>query len=78
MSETPLRRYLDEAGLKAEDFAASNSLSPWSVRHWARGNKLPMLDKQRELESATGGKVTPADWLEWSMSRDAADAQVAA
>lgn len=69
MSETPLRRYLTERSLKAEDFAAAHSLSPWSVRHWSRGDKVPVLDNQRELERATDGAVTPADWLEWSMSR---------
>lgn len=74
MSETPLRRYLAEAGLRAEDFASSNSLSPWSVRHWARGDKMPMLDNQRELERATAGKVTPADWLAWSMTRSTTSA----
>lgn len=69
MSETPLRRFLTEHGLKAEDFAAAHQMSPWSVRHWSRGDKVPMLDNQRELERATEGAVTPSHWLEWSMSR---------
>lgn len=69
MSKSPLREYLDAAETSAEAFAAKQGLSPWSVRHWARGDKVPVLDSQREIERATGGKVTPAMWLTWSLSR---------
>lgn len=75
MSTSPLRSFLDDAKSTAEAFAASKGLSAWSVRHWARGDKLPTLDNQREIERATDGAVTPAMWLEWSLSRPDAPAQ---
>lgn len=69
MSETPLRRYLSDVGKTAEEFAADHELSAWSVRHWSRGDKIPIIETQRRLEQLTGGVVTPAAWLEWSLSR---------
>jgi hypothetical protein len=69
MSKTPLRSYLDETGQSAEVFASEKGLSPWSVRHWSRGDKLPELAKQIRLEEATDGAVTPGDWLAWDLAR---------
>lgn len=69
MSKTPLREFLDTAQSSAETFAAEKGLSAWSVRHWARGDKLPALNSQLDIEKATDGAVTPAMWLEWSLSR---------
>lgn len=77
MTETPLRRHLAEADTSAEDFAVAHDLSPWSVRHWARGDKMPLLENQLELERATGGKVTPAMWTEWDVARRSTPAAVA-
>lgn len=74
MTDTPLRRYLAEVDETAEEFAAAHDLSPWSVRHWARGDKMPLLGNQLELERASGGKVTPAMWTEWEIARRAAAA----
>lgn len=68
MTETPLRQHLREIGLSAEKFAELHSLSPWSVRHWSRGDKEPSLASQVELEAATNGEVSPADWLAWKLS----------
>lgn len=72
MAETPLRKYLSDSKTAAEEFASTHGFSPWSVRHWARGNKLPSLDSQLELEKATDGKVSPADWLNWEIERRSA------
>jgi hypothetical protein len=69
MTKTPLRDYLDGVGQTAEAFAAAHNLSAWSVRHWARGDKEPSLGAQIDMEKATGGKITPADWLTWSIAR---------
>lgn len=69
MSKSPLREYLDEIKATAESFAAEKGLSPWSVRHWARGDKVPALSSQVEIEKATGGRITPAMWLDWSLAR---------
>lgn len=71
MANSPLRDFLDNAQLSAETFAVDKGLSAWSVRHWARGDKLPSLSSQLEIEKATGGIVTPSMWLEWSLGRDA-------
>lgn len=74
MLKSPLREYLDETGATAEAFAASNRLSAWSVRHWARGNKLPNRSSQIDIEKATHGKITPAMWLAWDLERGNAPA----
>jgi hypothetical protein len=68
MNETPLRLYLGEIGMTAEAFAIDHGFSPWSVRHWTRGNKHPSLDMQIRLETATAGAVTPADWLRYCLA----------
>jgi hypothetical protein len=69
MSKSPLRDYLDRAETSAETFAVEKGLSAWSVRHWARGDKLPALPSQIEIERATDGEVTPAMWLQWNLAR---------
>ena len=72
MSKTPLRDHLELTGQTAEAFAAANGFSPWNVRHWSRGDKEPSLSAQLELETATGGVVTPQAWLAWRIERSAA------
>lgn len=69
MTKSPLREYLDTAQLSAETFAVDKGLSAWSVRHWARGDKVPALASQLDIEKATDGSVTPSMWLAWSISR---------
>jgi hypothetical protein len=71
MSKSPLRDFLDETGATAEGFAADKGLSAWNVRHWARGDKLPALASQLDIEKATDGRVTPSMWLNWSIARQA-------
>lgn len=68
MADTPLKAYLSKRSKSAEEFAAENHLSPWSVRHWVRGDKEPSLNSQVQIERATAGIVTPAAWLEWRLS----------
>jgi hypothetical protein len=72
MDATPLRQFLTSTGQEAEAFAEAHSLSPWSVRHWARGDKVPNLDSQVKLELATGGAVRPADWLAYGLAKQGA------
>jgi len=69
MADTPLRKFLTEQSLTAEDFASKHGLSPWNVRHWARGDKEPSLPSQIDLEKATGGAVSPQDWLGWKLAQ---------
>lgn len=69
MLKSPLREYLDQADTTAEAFAAAKGMSAWSVRHWARGDKLPNRGSQLDIERATDGKVSPADWLSWDLER---------
>lgn len=68
MTDTPLRRFLSDQSLTAEDFASAKGMSAWSVRHWARGDKVPSLQSQIDIEQATAGAVTPALWLEWKLA----------
>lgn len=77
MSKTPLRRFLEESEQSAEAFAASHHFSPWTIRHYARGDKMPSFRAQRALNDATGGAVTPNDWLEWSSQQTAKQADAA-
>jgi len=72
MTDTPLRRFLSDQSLTAEDFASAKGMSAWSVRHWARGDKVPSLQSQIDIEQATAGAVKPADWLGWTLSVAAA------
>jgi len=74
MTDTPLKAYLSERGKSAEEFAVENQLSPWSVRHWTRGDKEPSLNSQVHIERATGGIVTPAAWLSWRLSNRSSQA----
>jgi len=74
MTETPLRRFLSDRSLTAEEFAAKHGLSAWSVRHWARGDKEPTLHSQIDIERATGGTVSPQDWLNWKLGQSPTDA----
>lgn len=69
MHDTPLKAYLGAHGKSAEEFAADNRLSPWNVRHWARGDKVPSLNSQMDLERATAGEVTPEAWLTWRIAQ---------
>lgn len=78
MVKSPLREYLDEVATKAEAFATAKGLSAWSVRHWARGDKLPSRASQLDLEKATDGAVTPEKWLAWDLARNAAPAEAPA
>lgn len=74
MTDTPLRKFLSDRSMTAEDFAAGQGLSAWNVRHWARGDKVPSLPSQLEIERATGGRVRPAHWLAWKLSRQSGEA----
>jgi hypothetical protein len=76
-TKTPLRDFLARRGINAEAFASDHQLSPWSVRHWARGDKMPQLEAQRRLEAATDGEVTPADWLAYSLARPSTEERAA-
>lgn len=78
MTKSPLREFLDSTQTSAETFAADKGLSAWNVRHWARGDKLPALPSQLELERATDGRVTPAMWLEWNLARTQPDTELRA
>jgi hypothetical protein len=68
MLKTPLRDYLIKSGKSAEAFAIEHGLSPWSVRHWARGDKHPGLKAQICIAKATADVVTPGDWLAFSLT----------
>lgn len=71
MRDTPLRQFLLQRSMTAEEFASQNGLSAWNVRHWARGDKEPAIASQLEIERATGGVVKPADWLAWKLAQAA-------
>ena len=77
MSKTPLRRYLEDSDQSAEAFAARHHFSPWTIRHYARGDKMPSFKAQSAISAATDGAVTPNDWMEWS-SRPTKPASAAA
>lgn len=68
-SETPIRSYLKRVGMTAEDFATKHDFSPWSVRHWARGDKHPNRDAQIKMGEVTKGDAGPEAWLAYSLSR---------
>jgi hypothetical protein len=74
MNQTPLRKFLTDRSMTAQDFATQHGLSVFNVRYWTRGDKEPSLAAQLDLERATAGAVTPGDWLAWKIAQAAGKA----
>jgi transcriptional regulator with XRE-family HTH domain len=57
--------YLKENSLSDADFAArlGGGLSESAVRKWKYGERTPRLRDLVRIEEATGGAVTPSDFL---------------
>ena len=58
-----LRRYLKENGITNHQFAVLVDASPDAVRKWRYGERVPRPEHLVRIREATGGAVTPNDFL---------------
>jgi predicted transcriptional regulator len=58
-----LGQYLDEHGIDVAAFAAAIRVDLSTVYRYLSGDRLPRADVLRRIKRATGGKVTPNDFL---------------
>ena len=71
MPRTPLAKYLEKHRLTPTAFAAhytairGRHVWPQQVTMWARGTRPPGLLIQEQLQIATHGAVTLAQWAKW-------------
>ena len=60
-----LAEYLRNYDLTDEEFAKRLRIatSPFAVKKWRYGERTPRLPMLLEIEQATGGDVTPSDFM---------------
>lgn len=58
-----LHDYLRAENISTEAFAAQLRVAAGSVRKWRYGERTPRPDAMRRIQVATGGKVTPMDFV---------------
>jgi DNA-binding transcriptional regulator YdaS (Cro superfamily) len=58
-----LASYLQREQISPPTFAAKLGVAPSTVWHWLNGTKFPGRDNLAAIRSATGGDVTPNDFL---------------
>ena len=58
-----LAEYLGQPGITASALARVVGVSHSTIGRWADGSIEPSLSGMRKLHEATGGKVTPNDFL---------------
>jgi hypothetical protein len=58
-----LQAYMRQNDLSPEDFGAKVGRSHWAVRKWMYGQRTPRAAEMRAIHDATGGLVTPNDFL---------------
>ena len=59
-----LSEFLRRSGRSLGDFALEIGVSYEAVRRYARGERIPAPPIMRRIYEATGGFVTPADFLD--------------
>lgn len=59
-----LSDFMSEQKVNPSEMAALiGDVSASGVLKWARGERIPRPDQQRRIFTATGGKVTPNDFV---------------
>jgi DNA-binding transcriptional regulator YdaS (Cro superfamily) len=60
-----LDTFIREKSLTDESFALllGEDVSEWAVRKWRYGQRIPRPTMQQRIAVATGGQVTPNDFL---------------
>ena len=58
-----LAEYLKTENLRPEDFGKSIQVSAASVYRYIDGTRMPRVDTLRLIVEATGGKVSPNDFV---------------
>lgn len=57
-----LSEYLTQKELTQSAFAASINVSSEAVNQWLKGKRFPRPESIRDIERATDGAVSAADW----------------
>jgi len=58
-----LSDWLSQHGIKRKDFAARIGVSPQTITGWCKGTFWIKHDQAKAVLKATGGAVTPTDFL---------------
>src|SRR5579859_3912111 len=66
---TPLRAWMDKHPVTNYRMAKAAGLSIGTISFIARGRTLPSLVAALKIEVATGGDVTPKDWLKTKIAK---------
>jgi transcriptional regulator with XRE-family HTH domain len=74
MATHPLKRYRDARSLTQRELAAMIGTSDVTVARLETGTRQPSFDLMRRISEATGGEVSPNDFL---LSADAEQAGAA-
>lgn len=59
-----LKEYITSKELSPEQMAEKLDCSPGAVRKWLSHERTPRPDQMRRITLATGGKVTPNDFIQ--------------
>lgn len=59
-----MKQYLAKPGITGSALARCMGVSDATISRWASGQQSPAVDALRSLYIATGGAVTPNDFLE--------------
>jgi len=58
-----LAQYLEQRGISVAAFADRLGVDVSTVYRWCSGDRVPSVDAFRRIKSATGGAVTPNDFI---------------
>src|ERR1700730_6844335 len=67
-----LSDYLSSSDLSERDFAARLGVTAKAVSHWVGGFRTPRPEQMQKIRDATGGVVTPNDFLEPGATKEIA------
>lgn len=68
-----LGEYLSAHSIRQHEFAAKIQVSASAISHWILGVRAPRPAQMRRIREATGGLVTPNDFLPPPPSQQAAE-----
>lgn len=67
-----LSEWLDQNGIKRNDFAARIGVSPQAITGWCKGSFWIDKENAQKIYDETGGAVTPTDLMQASPNAEAA------
>lgn len=64
-----LADFIQSKGMRRSAFAASIGVSPTIITQWCAGDAWPSAEMAERIYAATGGAVTPNDFLQARIAR---------